>query len=175
MNIELGTRTAETVAIYFEKANRSEIRAVLPQKAKTLTEALEDYEKTLLPGASSYGRTILADGIYIGDIWCYCMDPEESPNAMVSYCIFESDYRNRGIAAKALELFLAELRQKFSFQSLGAFTFSSNLPSIRVLEKNGFRLMEELEEDGIGSKYFQYKYQPERAKAFGGTEYARQS
>lgn len=40
MSIELRTRSAETVSIYFEKANTPAIRAVLPQKAKTLEEAL---------------------------------------------------------------------------------------------------------------------------------------
>ena len=67
----LGERTAETVRIYFEKANRPEIKKVLPQKAKTVEEALADYEKTRLPGATSFGQTILADGRYVGDVWCY--------------------------------------------------------------------------------------------------------
>lgn len=157
MNIKLGNRTAETVAVYFEKANRVEIRASLPQKAKTLKEALEDYEKTLLPGATSYGRIVLADDKYIGDIWCYAMNPAGIPNAMLSFCIFESSAWNKGIATEALRLFMAEIQKKFSFNSLGAFTFSSNLASIRVLQKNGFHLMEEFEEDGAVSKYFQYQ------------------
>ena len=64
MNITLGTRTPETVAIYFEKAKRPEIRETLPQKAQTLEEALADFQKAQLPGASSFGRTIWADGNY---------------------------------------------------------------------------------------------------------------
>lgn len=66
MRVELGTRTAETVAVYFERAQQDIIRRTLPQKAQTLEEALRDYEDTLRPDAESFGRTILADGAYVG-------------------------------------------------------------------------------------------------------------
>lgn len=153
--IALQARTAETVTQYFEKANTPAIRAVLPQKAKTLSEALADFEQTQLPGARSYGRTIHVDGRYIGDVWCYCIDKSEEPNAMVSYCIFEPDYYGKGIATEALRLFMAEIRSKFGLKSLGAFTYLSNTASIRVLEKNGFTLREEFTEDGVKSCYLQ--------------------
>lgn len=153
MSIELRTRTAETVSIYFEKANTPAIRAVLPQRAKTLEEALSDYEKTQLPGAASYGRTIYVDGKYIGDIWCYCIDKNDIPNGMVSYCIFEPEYYGKGIATEALRLFIAEIVLRFNLRSLGAFTFASNIASIRVLEKNGFSKREEFQEDGVFSFY----------------------
>ena len=154
--IRLGTRTAETVRIYFEKAQQPEIKAVLPQKAQTVEEALADFRETLLPNATSYGRTILADGQYIGDIWCYCIDAEEEPNAMLSYCIFEKAFWSQGIATKAMAMFLKEVRAKYALRTIGAFTFSDNLASIRVLEKNGFAEVEEFSEDGRDSKYFQY-------------------
>ena len=155
MNIHLGTRTAETVRIYFEQANTPEIKAVLPQKAKTVEEALEDYRKTLLPNARSYGRTIIAGGNYVGDIWCYCIDVNEEPNAMLSYCIFEKEYWSRGIASEAVSMFLKEVRAKYAINTIGAFTYSDNLASIRVLEKNGFVKIEEITEGGRESVYFQ--------------------
>jgi len=153
--IELKARTAETVTQYFEKANTPAIRAVLPQKAKTLSEALADFEQTQLPGATSYGRTIHVDGRYIGDIWCYCIDKSEDPNAMVSYCIFEPSCYGKGIATEALRLFMSEIHSKFGLESLGAFTFLSNTASVRVLQKNGFTLRDEFEEDGVRSCYLQ--------------------
>ena len=155
MNICLGERTAETVKIYFEKAQQPEIKANLPQKAATLDEALADFEKTLLPGASSFGRTIYVDGRYVGDVWCYCIDLGDEPNCMLSYCVFETAYLSKGVATQAVDLFLREIRAKFGVKSCGAFTFSRNLASIRVLEKNGFVMLEEFEEDSIPSKYFQ--------------------
>ena len=155
MVITLGERTAETVRIYFEKANRPEIKKVLPQKAKTVEEALADYEKTRLPGATSFGQTILADGRYVGDIWCYCIDMEDEPNCMVSFCVFELESWSKGIATAALKLFIEAIRARYGVKTIGAFTYANNLASISVLEKNGFSVMEEFEENGVLSKYLQ--------------------
>lgn len=155
LQIALGTRTAETAALYFHKTNNDAIRRYLPQKAKTAEEAVRDYEQTLLPEAASYGRTILCNGQYIGDIWCYCIRPDDTPNAMVSYCIFETACHGRGIATRALRLFLDEITAKYRFRTVGAFTFSENIASVRVLEKNGFVLTEEFSEDGAASGYYQ--------------------
>lgn len=163
MDITLGTRTAESAAIYFEKANNEAIRRVLPQKARTAEEAVADFHASQRPGAASYGRTILADGQYVGDVWCYCIDPSSTPNAMVSYCVFERALWGRGVASGALALFLAEIRRKYHLKTAGAFTFAENAPSIRVLEKNGFRLVEEFAEDGVSSRYYQINLEQEKA------------
>ena len=65
MNIELGQRTEETVAVYFERAQNAAIRAVLPQRARTLEEAgigvvhdpsLYDYPEY----SGAYGRSLTA-------------------------------------------------------------------------------------------------------------------
>ena len=155
MNISLRERTAETVRIYFEKANTPQIKKLLPQKAKTVEEALADFEKTLLPDATSYGRTIYADDQYVGDIWCYCIDANEEPNCMLSYCIFEQDLWSKGIATKAVSLFAEEIRIKYAVKTIGAFTYAHNVASIKVLQKNGFQLVESFEEDGVLSCYLQ--------------------
>lgn len=155
MKITLGGRTAETVAVYFEKTRSPAIRSALPQKAQTLEEALADFRKTRSPGANSFGRTIHADGQYVGDVWCYCMDPAGDPQAMASYCVFEPELWGRGVATKALGLFLEEIRERFGLERVGAFAFASNTGSIRVLEKNGFRLQESFTEDGVESGYYQ--------------------
>ena len=158
MNITLGTRTAETVRIYFEKSQNPGIRKILPQKAQSVEEALADYEETLLPGATSYGRTILADGRYVGDVWCYCIDPENEPNCMVSFCLFQPEYRSKGITTAALSQFLKEISLRYNVKTVGAFTYAHNYASLKVLEKAGFSVMEEFEEDGVLSKYLQYTY-----------------
>ena len=158
MLVTLAERTEAHVRIYFQKAGREAIRKFLPQKAKTVEEALEDYRKTLFPNATSYGATILADGRYIGDVWCYCIDREDTPNAMISYCIFEEEYWGRGIATEAVKLFLSVIQSKYSFQTLGAFTYAENIASIRVLEKNGFSKAEEFCEEGVRSVYMQRQF-----------------
>ena len=154
MKITLGERTAETVAVYFEQARSPAIRKTLPQKAQTLEEALEDFRRTQEPGADSFGRTIYADGRYVGDVWCYCMDPGGDPQAMVSYCVFAQELWGRGVATEALGLFLEEVRERFGLERVGAFTFAENAGSVRVLEKNGFRLAESFTEDGVESGYY---------------------
>ncbi len=155
MTVTLHERTADTVRIYFERAQQPWLRRTLPQKAKTLEEALDDFERTQLPGANSFGRTICFEGRYVGDVWIYCIDPAETPNAMLSYCVFEPEAWGRGVASEAVRLFLQEVEERFKLQSLGAFTYAENIASVRVLEKNGFRLEESFTEDGVQSCYYQ--------------------
>ncbi len=90
------------------------------------------------------------------------MDLTQRPNAMVSYCVFEKSLWGRGIATAAMEAFINHTAQKFGLGSLGAFTYSGNLSSIRVLEKNGFISVEEFEEDGVRSQYFERDREKER-------------
>ena len=139
MDIILANRTAETAAIYFEKINNETIRKLLPQKAKTVEEAVADFHASQRPDATSYGRN------------------------MVSYCVFEQTLWGQGIASKALAMFLLEITWKYGLKAVGAFTFSHNLSSIRVLEKNGFRLMDEFFEDGIPSRYYQLNLEQGKA------------
>lgn len=164
MNVTLHERTAETVRIYFERAQQPCIRRMLPQRAQTVEEALADFARTQQPGANSFGRTIRVDGRYIGDVWVYCIDLSDTPNAMLSYCIFEPDAWGMGVATEAVRLFLAEVRERFGLRTLGAFTYAGNAGSIRVLEKNGFRLEESFEEEGVLSCYYQ-KMMPASPKA----------
>ena len=158
MKISLEERTAETVRIYFEQAKQPFVKAMLPQKAKTVQEALDDYRASLRPGAASFGRIIKADGKYVGDIWCYCIDKAQDPNAMLSFCVFDKAYGNRGIATQAVLLFLEEMRERYGVRSVGAFAFSDNIASLRVLEKTGFVLSEEFLEDGRSSKYYRISF-----------------
>lgn len=159
MKIELRERTEAQVRTYFEKTRDDQIRAMLPQTARTVEQAVEDYRKTQLPGAASYGRTVYADGAYVGDVWCYCIDWNEEPNAMLSYCIFEKELWGKGVATKAVELFLAEALERFSLKSVGAFAYCANRASLRVLEKNGFALREIFDEDGTASAYYQRNWE----------------
>ena len=157
MNIILRPRTKETVRIYFDKARQPAIRRTLPQKAQTVEEALAEFRKTQLPGATSDGRTIWLDDQYVGDVWIYAIDMADTPNAMLSYCVFEENW-GKGIATEAARLFLAEAAEKHGLNTIGAFTYAENIASIRVLEKNGFTLEETFTEDGVTSRYYQRRF-----------------
>lgn len=158
MSITLHDRTADTVAVYFKKAQHPTICRMLPQKARTLDEALADFARTQLPGATSFGRTIHAGGRYVGDVWVYAIDLADTPNAMLSYCIFDPDMWRKGAATEGVRLFLDEVRGKFGLQTIGAFACVENAASIRVLERNGFALMEEFTEDGVISRYYERRF-----------------
>ena len=155
MTIELRERTEKHVRIQYEKIRDPEIWAMIPMTDKSLEQAIADYEKTLLPGASSFGQTIYADGVYVGDIWCYCIDREETPNAMIGYCIFDKTLWGKGIATEAVNRFLRIVSQWFELKSMGAVVFCSNGASLRVLEKCGFEKKEEFIEEGVLSAYYQ--------------------
>lgn len=155
MNIELAERTEEHVRTYFERTRDPEIQAMLPQATVTVEEALKGYRKTLLPNADSYGRTIYVDGVYAGDIWCYGIAHEDTPGAMLSYCLFEKSLWGRGIATRALKLFLGEVVPRYDLRSIGAFAYAANRASARVVEKNGFVLVECFAEDGVESVYYE--------------------
>lgn len=161
--IELGERTAETVALYFQKANNEAIRRTLPQKAMSIEEAVADFYVTQRPDAASFGRTILVDGHYVGDVWCYGIHQGDGPDAMVSYCVFEPRLWGIGVATRALTLFLSEAAEKYALKTVGAFVYADHPASIRVLEKNGFRLVEEFTEDGVVSRFYQFDIPQEKA------------
>lgn len=153
--IELLERTRENAEIYFCKTRDEEIGRMLPSASATLEQALDAYDRTCLPGAASVGRSIYWRGQYIGDVWCYCINKSETPNAMLSYCIFEKELWGRGIAAAAVRMFLEYVRARFSLCSMGAFTYTDNAGSVRVLEKNGFVCRERFTEDGRESAYYE--------------------
>jgi len=155
MKIELRARTESHVRTYFARTQDPEIQAMIPQTAKTVEEAVAQFEKTLLPGATSFGRTVYADGAYVGDVWCYCIDLQENPNAMISYCIFDKALWGKGVATEAVKQFLEESLSRFGLKSVGAFAYCDNAASIRVLEKNGFEKREEFTDEGRLSVYYQ--------------------
>lgn len=155
MRLELRPRGVQEVTTYFYKSDDPEISGMLPRTVTTLDQALENYRASLLPGAASFGQSIFVDGRHIGDVWCCCMEPGGKPEAMVSFCIFDKVSWGHGIATWGLKLFLAEVRRQFALTVFGAFCYSSNAASRRVLEKNGFSLVEYFTEDGVESCYYE--------------------
>lgn len=78
MEITLQERTTDHVRTYFERTQDDQIDQMLPRSVNSLDQALENFAQTKLSDAKSYGKTIYADDRYIGDIWCYCIDPTVS-------------------------------------------------------------------------------------------------
>ncbi len=112
------------VICYFEKVQDEEIKRFLPQKARSVEEAISDFEKTLLPDATSFGSTIYVNANDVGDVWAYCIGGDE-PNAMLSFCVFEKSLWGKGIASEAVRIFLDEMKEKYSLRSMGALPFQT--------------------------------------------------
>ena len=138
MNVELKARTADHVKTYWERTKDPEIRALIPIAELTFEESLRQYEESLFPGASSFGRVIYADGCYVGDVWCYGIDEREEKMAMFSFLIFEKKLWGKGIGSQAAKLFLPEVFSRYQINKMGAFTYADNLSSIEALKKAGF-------------------------------------
>lgn len=150
LGLTLRERREEHVAAFFDAVSKDPLcQRFLPQAAKTLDQALAAYRDSLLPTATSFGRTIHIrpegerEERYVGDVWAYSIDPtapEAQPQAMVRLCVFDKSARGKGVASRALQLFLEGLMLKFSITRVGAFSFRDNIACVRVLAKNGFSL-----------------------------------
>ena len=154
---KLCKRTKENVIVFYYKTEEKEIRERFPKSVSSVEEALLQFENGKKE-KQSYGKTIYVGERYIGDIWCYGIHQEEEIDAMLSYCIFEKEFWNRGIATAVVKQFLKEIMERFQIKRVGAFTYASNRASIRVLEKNQFQMQEAFVEDGVESLYFIWNF-----------------
>jgi RimJ/RimL family protein N-acetyltransferase len=93
------------------------------------TEILADRDGT---ATGVTPRVILADGVIVGAVNISPHDGRDS----IGYWIAREHW-GRGIATRAVALMLSE----FSRRPLYATTAAHNLPSIRVLNKNGFEIL----------------------------------
>ncbi len=155
MQINLRPRTQAHVHTYYERTQKETIRRMIPSVAQSLEQALAMFERSQQPGASSFGRTVYLDGAYVGDVWCFGMDAKDTPQAMLSYCLFEESCWGRGAATQAVQLFLSELKENFGLTCIGAHTWADNAASCRVLEKCSFTLAEEGVDEGRPWRYYQ--------------------
>ena len=157
MQITLAPREERHAVAFWHAAQAEHIRRMLPLTAASPEEAAAQWRESQQPVTTSYGRIILADGRYVGDVWCYGIAPDETPQAMLSYCVFDSSATGKGAATQAVLLFLQELHSRFSISTIGAFTYADNAASVRVLEKCGFMQQEAFTEDGRASLYYETK------------------
>ena len=157
MQITLAQREECHAVAFWHAAQAEHIRRMLPLTAASPEEAAMQWRRSQQPGATSCGRIILADGRYVGDVWCYGIDPDDTPQAMLSYCIFDPASTGKGVATQAVRMFLQEIRSRFSISTVGAFTYADNAASIRVLEKCGFIQQEAFTEDDRESLYYETK------------------
>jgi len=157
MKLSLATRTRKHVQIFWEQTQDPQIQKMFPSSVNSLSQAIKLFEESQQDKAKSFGQIILADNIYIGDIWCYSIDEEDEHHAMLSIVIFDKTYWKRGVASSVIPLFIEDIFSRYKIDAIGAFTFASNLASRRSLQKSGFIELESFIEDGQESIYLEYK------------------
>lgn len=103
---------------------------------------MEHWRANILGNDAGRKRTILLDGEVVGNMLSW----EQSGDTLVGYWIGR-EYWGRGVASRALALFLREVGER----PLHAHVATHNAGSIRVLEKSGFRIVREqtMEESGV--------------------------
>lgn len=77
-------------------------------------------------------RAILLDGQLVGNLSCF----ERDGLREIGYWIAREHW-GKGIASRSLAMFLREVKER----PLYAFVVADNIGSVRVLEKNGFRVL----------------------------------
>lgn len=145
----------EHVKIFWERTQDEEIEKLFPINGGTLNDAMKLYEESLRPGAESFGRVIYIDGKYIGDVWCYGIDETDEGQAFVSIVIFDKKYWGQGVGKRALTQFCRIVFDKYAISRLCAFTYKHNIKSKAMLKSVGFEKIEDFEEDGIPSCYYE--------------------
>lgn len=157
IRVALIPRTAEHVRIYWKRIQDEEIRKRIPLQSLSLEETLAQFEASRRPGAGSFGMCIEADGVYVGDIWCYGIHGDDEKTAMLSFLIFEKSLWGKGAGSEAARLFCQEVLSRYGIRRLGAFTYAENIGSPKALEKAGFLEKERFLEEGKLSVYLEWQ------------------
>lgn len=154
MSIWLEERKKEHVVTAFERMADPEIQALFPRSTNTIEESLSLYEASLQEDAKSYGRVILQDGEYIGDVWLYAID-EKAKTANFSIAIFEKKAWSKSIGYLASGLFLRDALFRYELKSIRAFCYEDNQRAVGMLQNLGFIQKETFEEEGRRSLYLE--------------------
>ena len=155
--IELKNRQLQHVKEFYNHSKDTQLQKLFPFQDITLEQTIEQYYDSLQPNATSFGKTIYVNNSYIGDVWCYSINEVEK-NCFLSIVIFDRAFWGKGIGSEVLVDFIKQLKQKYNLNKLCAFTYKANLASSKMLSRVGFNCIEEFEEDGIKSLYFEYQY-----------------
>jgi len=155
MKVSLDKRQKHHVIRFWHAIHDDEIQRLFPSSIHSLDEALSMFEASERDMTNSYGRVIYCDDIYIGDVWAYSIDEDHENHAMLSIVIFDKAFWDRGIGTQALQNFISVIFDKYKVDRIGAFTFTSNQGSIKMLKKSGFELKDSFIEKDVQSYYFE--------------------
>jgi RimJ/RimL family protein N-acetyltransferase len=132
LDIQLRDVTAADLPIFYEFQRDPEAAAMAAFPSRDW-EAFHTHWQRNLQDATTAEQTIVVDGQVAGNIVCF----DQQGRREVGYWLGRA-FWGRGVATRALELFLGQIAQR----PLYAGVVSHNLASLRVLEKCGFKRVE---------------------------------
>ena len=130
---------AEALVFLMERADRRYLSDRLP-KPYTLENARWWLEMVAQQeGKTGLFRKILVDGHMVGNISAEGQEDIYRKDAVLGY-VLDKEQWGRGIMSRAVELFCPLVFDRLDVLRLSARVLEENIPSRRVLEKNGFQL-----------------------------------
>jgi RimJ/RimL family protein N-acetyltransferase len=130
MDVELRSVTDADIDVFYEQQLDPEARRVAVFPLRDHDTFTRHWRERILGNESNFAWTIVADGAVAGHMLCFELDGKRA----VGYWLGRA-YWGRGIATAALGAMLGEVTER----PLYAYVARSNVGSIRVLEKCGFR------------------------------------
>jgi RimJ/RimL family protein N-acetyltransferase len=128
---------SDDIPVFFEHQIDAEACEMAGFPSRTW-DAFTTHWAKILDDPTTFNRTILVDGQVAGNIASFVQDGERD----IGYWLGRA-YWGRGIATEALRQFLT-IEQR---RPLSAYTASDNVASRRVLEKCGFTMVDEGDEE----------------------------
>ena len=145
--IDLRPVAEDDLEVFYQQQADPEASAMAVFPIREREVLFENWRRNLAR-ADAVNRTILVDGAVAGHVVSW----ESDERRLVGYWLGR-EFWGRGVATAAV----AALLEEIPVRPLFAYVATSNIGSIRVLEKNGFvRTTEEPEvgEDGVGEWLF---------------------
>lgn len=84
-------------------------------------------------------RAVVADGKVVGQVQIIRPRGNHSVDGELGFVMLP-EYCNKGIATEAVRLIVEEAFDRLPYERISAVVYEPNIASIRVLEKNGFKL-----------------------------------
>ena len=118
------------------------------------TEEEEKFIQNINKEEHSVLYVVWKNGEIIGDASLSGFPRRMSHRAEFGISVTKSEW-GQGIGSRAMQLFLPMVTERFRLQSIGAFVYSDNMPSLHLLQKNDFVVQERFVEDGRESVYLE--------------------
>jgi len=133
----------ELVSRLFSTYSDEEAMAILQMDSEAHFTSLKDkfYNRSTHNERFSYYNFLLyetPDGPPVGDC-CFHHIWRKHNRAEIGYTIWEDEYKGKGYMSEALEAVLKAGIKRLGYTRIEAFTADNNIPSMRLLQRFGFR------------------------------------